>query len=379
MAKQTWVNVGGTWRKVKSAWNNVDGVWKKDVMPKGVASGGYKEFMQYIRTQLQLIKTFSGQYNSVGYYSSEGYYYKADPQYAKYIYKYDNNFNLLQSKSLTGYDSSYIRRTLYLTSENSVATVLLGSFYTNLSNMVVKLNASTLSQISTLYVTTGQERTEFDTEAQSMCQYVRDGGYSSLGVLDYKNNIAKRYILGQYSTTTFPRGFVYFNNSLYIVSPTSNSLVKYKYTNNNEYMYESSGYTDFIVTGYSSIRKLFIVGTNMYCIDTSRRIYSVNTNTGVKTLLVTVAVTTSIDDITSTWKVGKDYIYFLDKATGIVYKLDKENFNLIASMSISKTGRLVDMFIDRTIDEGQIIIKQYGSDSADVDHPNVNSHIYNQI
>lgn len=47
MAKQTWVNVGGTWRKVKSAWINVNGTWRKDVMPKGVVQGNYKEFMQY--------------------------------------------------------------------------------------------------------------------------------------------------------------------------------------------------------------------------------------------------------------------------------------------------------------------------------------------
>ena len=42
MAKQTWVNVGGTWKKVKSALVNVNGAWKKDVMPKGVVSGGIK-------------------------------------------------------------------------------------------------------------------------------------------------------------------------------------------------------------------------------------------------------------------------------------------------------------------------------------------------
>lgn len=47
MAKQTWVNIGGTWRKVKSVWVNVNGTWKKDVMPKGVINGEYKEFMSY--------------------------------------------------------------------------------------------------------------------------------------------------------------------------------------------------------------------------------------------------------------------------------------------------------------------------------------------
>lgn len=47
MAKQSWVNADGTWRKVKSAWINIDGIWEKNVMPKGVVNGNYKEFMSY--------------------------------------------------------------------------------------------------------------------------------------------------------------------------------------------------------------------------------------------------------------------------------------------------------------------------------------------
>lgn len=47
MAKQTWVNVNGAWKKVKSVWVNINGVWKKDVMPKGVVQGNWKEFMSY--------------------------------------------------------------------------------------------------------------------------------------------------------------------------------------------------------------------------------------------------------------------------------------------------------------------------------------------
>lgn len=47
MAKQTWVNVNGAWRKVKSAWLNVNGVWKRDAMPKGIVAGNWKDFMSY--------------------------------------------------------------------------------------------------------------------------------------------------------------------------------------------------------------------------------------------------------------------------------------------------------------------------------------------
>jgi len=52
MAKQTHVNVGGTWRSVKSVWQNVNGVWKKDVMPKLNVSGVYKECMGYFTNRL---------------------------------------------------------------------------------------------------------------------------------------------------------------------------------------------------------------------------------------------------------------------------------------------------------------------------------------
>jgi hypothetical protein len=54
MAKQTHVNVGGTWRSVKSVWQNVNGVWKKDVMPKLNVSGVYKECMSYWQGRLYI-------------------------------------------------------------------------------------------------------------------------------------------------------------------------------------------------------------------------------------------------------------------------------------------------------------------------------------
>lgn len=45
--KQTWVNVEGTWRKVKSAWIKVNGLWRKDAVPKGTIGGVWKEFISY--------------------------------------------------------------------------------------------------------------------------------------------------------------------------------------------------------------------------------------------------------------------------------------------------------------------------------------------
>lgn len=48
MAKATWVNVSGTWKKVKNVWTNVNGTWKQKVLPKGAVDGSWKEFMQYM-------------------------------------------------------------------------------------------------------------------------------------------------------------------------------------------------------------------------------------------------------------------------------------------------------------------------------------------
>lgn len=59
MTKQTWLKVGDVWKEAKSAWNKIDGVWKKDVMPKGVISGGYKEFMSYYNPYIYAISTLS--------------------------------------------------------------------------------------------------------------------------------------------------------------------------------------------------------------------------------------------------------------------------------------------------------------------------------
>ncbi|KIL79605.1 hypothetical protein [Bacillus badius] len=46
MAKKTWVNIGGTYRDVKTAWVNMGGIWKKFI-PKGNIAGVWKEFIQY--------------------------------------------------------------------------------------------------------------------------------------------------------------------------------------------------------------------------------------------------------------------------------------------------------------------------------------------
>lgn len=56
MAKATWIKDNGQWRKAKSAWVNVGGTWKKDVMPKGVVSGGYREFMSYFDNLVILLR-----------------------------------------------------------------------------------------------------------------------------------------------------------------------------------------------------------------------------------------------------------------------------------------------------------------------------------
>lgn len=87
MAKQTWVNVNGTWRKVKSVWVNVNGAWKKDVMPKGFVDGNWKEFMQYYtptiymfgNTQIfkitdESVESFDTPIRSVAYIDSDGEY-----------------------------------------------------------------------------------------------------------------------------------------------------------------------------------------------------------------------------------------------------------------------------------------------------------------
>ena len=47
MAKQTWVNIGGTWKQVKNVWVRIGGVWKQQVIPKGLIGAAWKEFMQY--------------------------------------------------------------------------------------------------------------------------------------------------------------------------------------------------------------------------------------------------------------------------------------------------------------------------------------------
>lgn len=47
MTKATWVNIGGTWKKVKDVWVNIGGVWKPKVIPKGNIDGAWKEFMSY--------------------------------------------------------------------------------------------------------------------------------------------------------------------------------------------------------------------------------------------------------------------------------------------------------------------------------------------
>lgn len=49
MAKNTWVNVAGTWKAMKNVWVNVNGTWKSQVVPKGNISGVWKEFIQYLR------------------------------------------------------------------------------------------------------------------------------------------------------------------------------------------------------------------------------------------------------------------------------------------------------------------------------------------
>ncbi|MCM3560576.1 hypothetical protein M4D57_18585 [Brevibacillus borstelensis] len=47
MAKQAWIKIAGTWRKVKNVWIKVDGIWKQKVIPKGRIDGVWKEFIQY--------------------------------------------------------------------------------------------------------------------------------------------------------------------------------------------------------------------------------------------------------------------------------------------------------------------------------------------
>lgn len=48
MAKATWINVAGTWKKVINVWKNVGGIWKQKVIPKGNIAGVWKDFMQYL-------------------------------------------------------------------------------------------------------------------------------------------------------------------------------------------------------------------------------------------------------------------------------------------------------------------------------------------
>lgn len=50
MAKQTHLNVNGTWKALKSVWRNVGGTWKKDCMVYRNVAGTNKECMSYLIT-----------------------------------------------------------------------------------------------------------------------------------------------------------------------------------------------------------------------------------------------------------------------------------------------------------------------------------------
>ncbi|SDJ76059.1 ligand-binding sensor domain-containing protein [Salimicrobium halophilum] len=98
MAKQTWVNISGTWRKVVSAWSNVNGTWKKDVMPKGIVSGSWKEFMQYVLSYVTRVweeDAMRSGHEDVIVDGLSNVYVITD--YGTYIQKYDPNGSLVWS------------------------------------------------------------------------------------------------------------------------------------------------------------------------------------------------------------------------------------------------------------------------------------------
>jgi len=47
MAKQTWTNVNGTYKKCKSVWRKINGTWVEDIVPHKKVSGIWKECMAY--------------------------------------------------------------------------------------------------------------------------------------------------------------------------------------------------------------------------------------------------------------------------------------------------------------------------------------------
>ena len=62
MAKQTWVNAGGTWKPLKTVWINTGGTWKKDIIPMLNVSGTYKECMSYSSGRLYATYNSSNDY-----------------------------------------------------------------------------------------------------------------------------------------------------------------------------------------------------------------------------------------------------------------------------------------------------------------------------
>ena len=47
MAKQTWLNVSGTWKKITNIWEKVSGVWKEKVISWYKVAGVWKQVQEY--------------------------------------------------------------------------------------------------------------------------------------------------------------------------------------------------------------------------------------------------------------------------------------------------------------------------------------------
>lgn len=253
MAKQTWLNVGGTWKELVSVWNNVGGVWKKDAMPKLNVSGVYKECMSYvppvkvygivdnnvvsimyttskdIGSSWTNIVSFSGLYansTNVTLEKSGNNIVAGDPKYSNFYFSTDNGETFAQ-----------VNTTAQATYLPSAMTVSGNNFFMICSNQVRQTtnpsNSSWTSRMGDLswvemvgmvitpnyYITYGDNGTSY--------------GYRYTKSYDSKTNVGFRYV-SRYSNVMYIDGKLYANSNTYTTIGTSESDTSFDLTTNNK-------------------------------------------------------------------------------------------------------------------------------------------------
>lgn len=114
MAKQTWVNINNNWKKVKNVWLNVGGVWKQYVIPKGVVSSVWKEFMSYITSLIGELVYENTSYNARAII--------APPDNDNYIYIATKYYTRKMNSSNGNYVSSYTHSTNHSLPQIGIST-----------------------------------------------------------------------------------------------------------------------------------------------------------------------------------------------------------------------------------------------------------------